>query len=236
MQNHKAIFSILLISVCNLVLLGCQKEPSPANSMAEFCEKYPRAEYASLKRLDSTDEWFELYEVAPGVTAIVEPHQWQEVISYLIEGEDSALLFDSGNGIADIAQIVKTLTDKPIAVLNSHTHYDHVGGNYSFEKIYAMDTQFTRNRQKGIDNKDIAIEVSPQALCRELPQGVNETNHIGQPFKVTTFIQDGYTINLGERELEVIHVPGHTPDAIVLIDRAAGLMWTGDTYYSGPIW
>ncbi len=211
-------------------------ELSPAESMAEFCDKLPRPEYADLKRIDSSDDWFQLYEVAEGVTAIVEPYQWQEVISYLIEGEDKALLFDTGNGIADIATLVAGLTDKPVSVLNSHSHYDHVGGNYAFENIYAMDTTFSRERQSGHNNSVIAIEVSKQALCRPLPNGVSEQNHVGRPYKISDFIDDGFEIDLGNRTLEVKHVPGHTPDTIVLLDRKAGLMWTGDTYYSGPIW
>ena len=204
--------------------------------MAEFCAALPRIEYEALNRIESSSSWFELYRIAPGVTAIYEPHQWQEAISYLIEGDETALLFDTGNGIADIFTVVKKLSNKPISVLNSHTHYDHVGGNFSFENIIGMDTQFTRKRQAGHVNKDIAIEVSPAALCRGLPEGVTETNHIGKPFSVSQFIQDGHIIDLGGRQLEVIHLPGHTPDAIALIDRKAGLLWTGDSYYSGPIW
>ena len=209
---------------------------SPSASMAEFCSNQPRPAYASLSRLESDDDWFQLYRIAPGVTAIYEPHQWQEVISYLIEGQESALLFDSGNGIADISRVVAKLTVKPVMLLNSHSHYDHVGGNFSFTEIYGLDTDFTRSRQAGIDNSDIKIEVSPPALCRELPKGVGEENHIGRPYQVKHLIKDGHQFDLGGRQLEVMSVPGHTPDAIALIDREAGLMWTGDSYYSGPIW
>lgn len=209
---------------------------SPAASMAEFCLKQPRPVYASLTRLKSDNDWFELYRVAPGVTAIYEPHQWQEVISYLIEGEQSALLFDTGNGIANIAAVVHKLTSKPVHVLNSHSHYDHVGGNALFPSIYGMETDFTRSRQAGMRNQDIRIEVSPAALCRPLPHGVSEDSHIGEAYQIEKFISDGHRFDLGGRQLEVLHVPGHTPDSIALIDRAAGLMWSGDSYYSGPIW
>ncbi len=204
--------------------------------MADFCLKLPRPEYKVLKRISSNNSWFELYKIAPGVTAIYEPFQWQEVISYLIEGENRALLFDSGNGIADISGVVKQLTNKPVSVLNSHTHYDHVGGNFSFKTIYGMDTLFTTARQTGHPNEDIAIEVSSQALCRKLPNGVTENNHISRPFSVTHFLNDHDVINLGGRQLEIIRIPGHTPDSIALIDRKAKLLWTGDSYYSGPIW
>jgi glyoxylase-like metal-dependent hydrolase (beta-lactamase superfamily II) len=204
--------------------------------MADFCAELPRPAYASLERIPHTSEWFELYRVAPGVTAIYEPFQWQEAISYLIEGSERALLFDTGNGIGDIATLVDSLTNKPVSVLNSHTHYDHVGGNFAFDQIYGMDTDFTRARQLGVSKENMAIEVSAEALCRELPKGVSADNHQGRPFTVTQFIEDGQRIELGDRSLEVLHLPGHTPDSIALYDAENGLMWTGDTFYEGPIW
>lgn len=212
------------------------QETTPANTMAEFCAELPRPAYAGLERIPHASGWFELYRVAPGVTVIYEPFQWQEVISYLIEGSARALLFDAGNGIGDIAALVESLTHKPVSVLNSHTHYDHVGGNFAFAQIYGMNTDFTRERQLGVSKKDMAIEVSPEALCRELPEGVSAVNHLGRPFAVTLFIEDGQRIELGDRSLEVLHIPGHTPDSIALYDAAHGLMWTGDTFYEGPIW
>ena len=215
---------------------ACAQEMSPATSMAEFCTRLPRPAYATLERVPYASDWFELYRVAPGVTATYEPYQWQEVISYLIEGSDQALLFDTGNGIADIAAVARKLTSKPMAVLNSHTHYDHVGGNYAFDRIMGMNTAFTRSRQRGHPNEDIAVEVSPEALCRELPPTVSASTHVGRPFTVTRFIEDGYMIELGGRTLEVLHIPGHTPDSIALLDAENGLLWTGDTFYEGPIW
>ena len=211
-------------------------QDTSASSMPEFCVNLPRAAYAALPRIEYPSEWFELYRVAPGVTAIYEPYQWQEVISYLIEGTHSALLFDTGNGIEDIAVVVNSLTDKPISVLNSHSHYDHVGGNHAFDKIFGMNTEFTRARQKGIANKEIAIELSAEALCKQPPSGATQSTHLGRAYSITETVQDGSIIDLGGRQLEVISIPGHTPDAIALVDREAGFMWTGDSYYSGPIW
>ncbi len=135
-----------------------------------------------------------------------------------------------------MAQVVEFLTDKPVSILNSHSHYDHVGGNYSFKEIYGLNTKFTISRQKGHANSDISIEVSNQALCKELPPGVTEQNHIGRSYNISKFIENNHIIELGNRNLEVIQTPGHTPDAIILIDRENKLMWTGDSYYSGPIW
>ncbi len=224
-------------AVCLLVPSSNADQPvSPNESMGEFCKKLPRSDYANLERVEDPSTWFEVYQVAPGVKAIYEPHQWQETISYLIEGNTKALLFDTGNGISDIHALVKRHTKKPITVLNSHSHFDHVGGNFAFKRIYGMNTEFTTNRQKGVPNKDIAEEVSADALCRALPDGVTEKNHVGRPYKISKRIDDGFVFDLGDRSIEVIHVPGHTPDAVALIDRDQGLLWTGDTFYAGPIW
>ena len=49
---------------------------------------------------------------------------------YLIEGEDYALLIDSILGMGNLKAFCETLTDKPIRVANTHSHSDHVGGNF----------------------------------------------------------------------------------------------------------
>jgi hypothetical protein len=60
----------------------------------------PRLEYKSLQRVPVTDPWFEVYRVARAVFAIYEPHQSEEIISYLIVGDKQAMLFDTGMGIS----------------------------------------------------------------------------------------------------------------------------------------
>ena len=57
-----------------------------------------------------------------------------------------------------------------------------------------------------------------------------------KPWKIDRWIHDGSTFALGGRSLEVIATPGHTPDAIALLDRANGLLFTGDSFYAGPIY
>jgi glyoxylase-like metal-dependent hydrolase (beta-lactamase superfamily II) len=188
-------------------------QPSPNGSLGEFCNRLPCADYQDLERVDDPDSWFQVYNVATGVKAIYEPHQWQETISYLIEGESTALLFDTGNGISDIHALIKRLTEKVIIVFNSHSHFDHVGGNHAFKQVYAMDTLITKERQKGVVNEGIAEEVSAEALCRRLPKGVSKKTHTGRPYSISKHIEDGYIFDLGGRQIEVIHVPGHTSDA-----------------------
>ena len=205
------------------------------SSIPEWCRALPRPEYKTLKRVAVTDAWFEVYEPATGVFAIYEPHQSEETIGYLVTGEKRAVLFDTGMGISDIRKITTELTKLPIVVLNSHTHNDHVGGNWEFDTIYGMDTDFTRQNARG-SREDAQAEIAPGEICGSLPVAFDRASYETRPWKITHYIHDGETIDLGGRSLEVIATPGHTPDAISLLDRANGLLFTGDTYYPAPIW
>jgi glyoxylase-like metal-dependent hydrolase (beta-lactamase superfamily II) len=217
---------ILLTTACS----------QPVKNETSWCDQLPRADNAQLEKTQFSDYWFDVYEVQDSIFAIYEPHQVQEVISYLIIGKESALLFDTGNGIGDIKNVVDRITGLPISVLNSHSHLDHVGGNASFDFIYGMDTEFTATRKKGLPHERVAGEVSPDALCKPLPEGVVAEDHIIRPYEIDEYVADGFKIDLGNRILEVISIPGHTPDAIGLLDKENGLLWTGDTFYKGAIW
>jgi glyoxylase-like metal-dependent hydrolase (beta-lactamase superfamily II) len=201
----------------------------------EWCKNLPRPEYKSLGQVPLNDPWFEVYKVAPATFAIYEPHQAEEVISYLIVGTKQALLFDTGLGIGNIKAIVARLTSRPIVVLNSHTHDDHVGGNWQFPFIYGMDTAFTRASAKG-SRADAQAEISKDQLCGAPPKGFDPAKYSTKPWKISLFVHNGFKVNLGGRTIEIISTPGHTPDSISLIDRASGLLFTGDTFYPGEIW
>jgi glyoxylase-like metal-dependent hydrolase (beta-lactamase superfamily II) len=57
-----------------------------------------------------------------------------------------------------------------------------------------------------------------------------------RPFHISTFVGDGHIVDLGDRALEVLLTPGHTPDSLCLLDRKNRLLFTGDTFYPGPIY
>jgi glyoxylase-like metal-dependent hydrolase (beta-lactamase superfamily II) len=224
------VLASLLVICCLPLLLAAQ-----TNNIPEWCRVLPRPEYKTLERVLESDPWFEVYKVAPGVFAIYEPHQAEEVISYLIVGHKQAVLFDTGMGISDIRKVTTRLTSRPVVVLNSHTHDDHVGGNWQFTFVYGMDTDFTRANAKG-SREDAQAEITLDQLCGDLPKGFNTKTYATKPWKISHFIHDGFKINLGGRTLEIISTPGHTPDAISLLDQENGLLFTGDTYYPAPIW
>jgi glyoxylase-like metal-dependent hydrolase (beta-lactamase superfamily II) len=138
-------------------------------------------------------------------------------------------------GIGNIHRVVARLTSRPIVVLNSHTHDDHVGGNWQFPFVFGMDTAFTRNSAKG-SRDDAQSEIGKGEICGALPKGFDPAKYSTKPWKISLVVRDGFKVNLGHRTVEIIATPGHTPDAISLIDRENGLLFTGDTFYPGEIW
>jgi glyoxylase-like metal-dependent hydrolase (beta-lactamase superfamily II) len=227
-------FSLSLL-ILALASAGVARHADSGETKPEWCKALPRPEYRALQRVLPEEPWFEVYRVAPATFAIYEPHQFEETISYLIVGTKQALLFDTGMGIGNIKAVVRKLTSRPVVVLNSHTHNDHVGGNWQFQYIFGMDTAFTRANGKG-SRQDAQAELEQGNLCGDLPGGFNRAAYATKPWKVSLLVRDGFKVNLGRRTVEIIATPGHTPDAISLIDRENGLLFTGDTYYPATIW
>jgi len=224
------ILAAILISLISFASAAQAQRPQP-----EWCRTLPNAKYKTLRRIPLADTWFEVYEVSHAVFAIYEPRQSEGTIGYLIVGNQRAVLFDTGMGIGDLKMLTSQLTKLPIVVLNSHTHDDHVGGNWQFSTIYGMDTDFTRQSAQG-SSTDAQAEIQPSEICGNLPAGFDAKTYATRPWKIAKYIHDGEVIDLGGRSLQVIATPGHTPDAICLFDPTNGLLFTGDTYYPGTIW
>ena len=128
------------------------------------------------------------------------------------------------------------MTKLPVIAINSHTHFDHVGGNAEFDELYGVDTAYSRKNAQGAQNEYSQDELIPERICGKLPAGVKAESFRIRPWKITHVVRDGERIDLGGRVLEVLFAPGHTPDSLVLLERSNGLLFAGDVYYAGPIY
>jgi glyoxylase-like metal-dependent hydrolase (beta-lactamase superfamily II) len=234
-MHRLRVLSLLLVSFVVPCASQNQTQP-PASALVapDWCRSLPRPEYKTLERIATDDSWFEVYRVAPGVIAIYEPHQWEETLVYLVEGKTSALLLDTGMGIGDLKRLVSKLTPLPVVVLNSHTHPDHTGNNWQFATIYNLDSDYSREHALG--SREIRPEIEAGKICGALPKEFDPASYATRPWKTAKWLHDGDSIDLGGRSLKVLATPGHAPDSICLLDVANGLLFTGDTYYPGPVY
>ena len=130
---------------------------------------------------------------------------------FLLAGNESALVIDTGMTGQDIRCLVAAHTELPYRLLNTHADRDHISSNAQFDLFYmhASEAAFYRNVQMG-------------------RSGIVPVFH-------------GDVIDLGGRELEIIHLPGHTPGSITVLDRqnrcligGDPIQEDGDIYMFGP--
>jgi glyoxylase-like metal-dependent hydrolase (beta-lactamase superfamily II) len=199
-------------------------------------EALPRPGNQRLERLESAAPWFEVYQVGEGTFALVEPRHYEEVISYLILGVERALLFDTGMGIGNIQAAVKRLTELPVSVVNSHSHYDHVGDNHRFREVWAFDDDGEVARiERGLTAAECARYLEAGSYLDLPPEFDPAAYHI-RPSPVTRRLHHLERIELGGRALTVHHTPGHSPGSLCLLDARGGLLFTGDAYYPGMMY
>ena len=194
------------------------------------------ADFSEFPLIGAESRWFTVWQIAPNVKAIFEPHHFQEVISYLIEGETGAVLFDSGMGIGNMKALVESLTDKPITLVCSHGHFDHVGGAWQFGGAHKLCTpDSVAEAAEGFslpaddENRSLAafsivgtLWFDPKTFCVK-------------PYKVIP-AEEGEVFELGGRRLRVVAAPGHSDDGLMLADDEHRLLFTGDTVYPGPLY
>jgi len=128
------------------------------------------------------------------------------VISYLIEGSERSVLIDAGVSGSDILGAAKKLTGKPISLICTHSDHDHIASAPQFNEVYLHPAEFERF---------LSQDITPVPM---MPLWDNEK------------------FDLGERSLKIIHIPGHTPGSIALLDEKARFLLVGDSVSDYGVW
>lgn len=130
----------------------------------------------------------------------------------VIVGEKCAAVIDTGYGEVDLrGYIEKNITDKPLICLNTHGHFDHVGGDAQFDVTYISekDLEMAKNSLPILEaNMDPAVKAA------------------GEPNFVA--IRGGEIFDLGGRKLRAIPIPGHTMGSMGFIDSKSKILYSGD--------
>ena len=124
---------------------------------------------------------------------------------FLLAGKEKALLIDSGMQTEDAKGIAESLTKLPIALLNTHADPDHIRCNGQFEAAYMHPSEAVNYYHSQRRQEEI------------IP------------------VWDKDVLDLGERPLEIIHIPGHTPGSIAVLDVKNRRLFSGDPIQDGMI-
>ena len=161
-------------------------------------------------------------EIAEGIYQFYEQ---RNTSIYLVKGKEKACLIDTAYGLTDLNELVRHYTDLPVTVVNTHGHIDHVFGNRWFEHamIHPADQALYQEAVDGFEKL-----VSRDWVREAYGQYLRDLDLSTVRFPVADSIREGHVIDLGEKRLEVIEVPGHTAGSIMLVDRDEKLCFAGD--------
>jgi glyoxylase-like metal-dependent hydrolase (beta-lactamase superfamily II) len=173
-------------------------------------------------------EWFWIKEVEKGIFLIKERFYRGHANLYFVKGRGKNLLIDTGTGIIDIKPVLPVHAE--LMVVNTHAHYDHCGGNWSFKEIYIHKNEKEAAMHPTKINT-LSTHMKEKFFTGKPFHNFKVSNYKIRPHKNIKTISDGEVINLGNRKFIVIHTPGHSPGSICLYDDESNILFSGDTVY-----
>ncbi|CAM1356354.1 MBL fold metallo-hydrolase [Tenacibaculum halocynthiae] len=185
------------------------------------------SENSSTPQPTIKENWYTTTKVTKNTYSIAEPKSSQRNVSYLIVGDEKAIMFDTGSGEnsgqdgTKMIYKLKELTSLPITLLLSHFHFDHNQNIGEFKKVAFPDVPFLKqkviNGTYNFTAEDLFIGNYPKNVT------VNEW----LPIKTD--------IDLGNKKIQIINIPGHTSESVAIIDTTDKIAFLGDYLYNGEL-
>ncbi|MDD3138796.1 MAG: MBL fold metallo-hydrolase [Lachnospiraceae bacterium] len=160
-----------------------------------------------------------------------------DVYAYLILGKERGILIDTCYSITNISKYVREVTDLPVDVVNTHGHFDHIGGNSEFENVFLSEADWSTAKQHSDDTflkelleNQLGLASNPiikiLLLIKKFRQDYENSMYI-ESVNYEKLPECGY-FELGERKVTFIETPGHTQGSICLFDERSKYFFVGD--------
>ncbi|MGS2742184.1 MBL fold metallo-hydrolase [Halomonas sp. LS-001] len=190
----------------------------------------------SLQRI-SEQQWYRTVPKGDGITLIDEPwiKPFYRCNIWHVKGSKRGMVVDFGLGAVPLRQHVALLSEHHLLAVASHTHFDHIGSAHEFGCCYV------HAAEAGIlSSPDNASTLADQFLSDDMFEALPPTPYSHKRYRITAPqmvcpLEDGEVLDLGNRQWEVIHTPGHSPGGIALWESATQTLISGDLIYDGPL-
>lgn len=144
------------------------------------------------------------------------------VNTYLVACRNSGkvVIIDPAGDPRFVLQTIEANELKPVMILNTHGHGDHVEGNRELKKSLSVPTAMHRADDDFFKEPDLRREFE-KILGHPCPDPVDRR------------LEDGDKVRFGDLALKVLHTPGHTPGSACFL--CEGHLFTGDTLFVGAV-
>ena len=185
--------------------------------------------------------WFEVTECDHAIWRIDECYVdiSERGMCYFVKGRDFDLLIDGGYGLVPMRANLPLVDGERTRFVATHTHFDHIGAAWEFAERWAhpeeAEVMAAPTRENtgihpyvmGLDTAELFDPVPPDWVSAE--------TYSIRPAPVTKLLNDGDIIDMGDRQFEVLHTPGHSPGSISLWEAATGVLISADVLYDGHL-
>jgi glyoxylase-like metal-dependent hydrolase (beta-lactamase superfamily II) len=207
----------------------------------------------AISTLARADRWFDARPVGDGVTRVDEPHvdAWLRSNVWVVHGAERDLVVDCGNGIGSLRPDIERLAGgRPVLAIVTHSHTDHVGGLHEFDErlCHALEAPHVTESDEAsglvaeqYDDAFLAAMADegwplPRLLLTAGPhEGFDPASFEIHRAAPTQLVDEGDVIDLGDRSLRVVHLPGHTAGSIAILEEGTGLAFSGDTLFHARV-
>lgn len=130
---------------------------------------------------------------------------------YIVYEKDQAIVIDPGYESDEVVNFINLNKLNIMAIYVTHGHIDHVGGVKQIKDMY---------------------QTIVYAPLKDKIWFINSNyNRLGYEIPVDDYIEEGFTINLGDKEFRVIETPGHSEGGTILCDLKNHICFSGDTLF-----
>ncbi|XP_041101006.1 metallo-beta-lactamase domain-containing protein 2-like [Polyodon spathula] len=193
----------------------------------------------------SAAEWYAHKSLGDGVFWIQERfyESGNRANIWLVRGSHQDVVIDTGLGLRSLPEYLQAkglLGDasesgrkNPLLAIGTHVHFDHSGGLHQFRQVAVHEAE--ADALANGDNFETVTWLYDSEIVRAPTPGWRASQYRVQAVKPTHILQEGDVINLGDKQLTVMHMPGHSRGSICLHDKEHKMLFSGDVAYDGSM-
>lgn len=190
--------------------------------------------------MNAIDDWYSASSLTEAADRIETPHVPRTTNVYVISGSERTVLVDAGRGIGNLAGFLESLVGTEVRLVLTHSDWDHIGNAHQFDDVAIHPSERGDNGQIAIDTLSDEFVRRPAQLVADMrgadlpfPDGFDPDDYEIPAATGVDAVKPGTEIDLGDRILEAIALPGHSPGHLGFLDHADGILYGGDVIHAG---